>query len=238
VGKIESKQKDEYIMMSIEERERSLFDGWREQRPSIAKHFIEDGVVDEERFLHQKCRYVFVLKEANDLGKSLVSFLRNGAPGNGGHTWNPVCRWLTGRNEQFFPGQRADILRDIAAINLKKEDRNYDGGYATSFEQLEKTLERDRDLIRKQLEIYAQYPPVVFVCCGPGLLTMIQKQIFPRARIQAESVLPYMQPDANCKTVFVAFNHPNAKKSGLTEKFQTIQSLIRDPKGAGQGQTT
>lgn len=215
-------------MMSIEERERRLFDAWREQRPSIAKHFIEDGVVDEERFLQQKCRYVFVLKEANDLGMSLVDFLRDGASGNGGHTWNPVCRWLTGRNEQFSPEQRADILRDIAVVNLKKEDRKYDGGYATSLGQLGKTLERDRDFIRKQLEIYAQYPPVVFVCCGPGSLTMIQKQIFPSAKIQRDSVLPYMQPDASRREFYVAFNHPNAKKTGLTEKFQAIQTLIAE----------
>ena len=214
------------MTMSIPDRERSLFDDWKKQNPSIAQHFIEDGVVDEDCFLQQHCRYVFVLKEANDLGMSLVDFLRKGAPGNGGHTWNPVCRWLTGRNEHFSEAQRAEILRDIAVMNLKKEDRKYDGGYATSLAELEKVVERDRDFIKKQLEIYAHYSPVVFVCCGPWLLTMIQKQIFPSAEIHREAVPSYMQPDANRKVFFVAFNHPNAKKAGLTEKFQYIKGLI------------
>lgn len=214
-------------MISIREQERRLFDAWREQMPSIEKAYIEDGVVDEDRFLQQKWRYVFVLKEANDLNMSLVDFLKTGAPGNGGHTWNPVCRWLMGiDSREFSQEERAEILRNIAVVNLKKENRQFDGAYTTNHSHLEKVVERDRQWLKKQFEIYAKHPPVVFVCCGPGLLTMISHHLFDDAIIQRDSVLPFMQPDANRKVLFVAFNHPNAKKRGLTAKFKAIQNMI------------
>ena len=91
-------------MMSIVERERNLFDSWRK----TTANFVEDGVVDEQRFLQQPCRFVFVLKEANQMGETtLTDFLRNGAPKDGGHTWNPVCRWLTGeKSRSYSPPER------------------------------------------------------------------------------------------------------------------------------------
>ena len=206
------------------EQERHLLEEWRLR---IGKNFIEDGIVDEQCFSQQKCRFVFVLKEANDLRMSLVEFLRKGAPGNGGHTWNPVCRWLTRETSRVFsPQQRAEVLRSIAVMNLKKADRPFDGDYTTHLETLEKAVERDRELIKKQLEIYAQCPPVVFVCCGPGLLSMIQQHVFNQAVIQRKAPLPFMKPFADREVYFVAFYHPNARQSGLVEKFNSIRTFL------------
>ena len=208
-------------MMSIKERERSLFEGWRAK----TKNFIEDGVVDEQSFLQQQCRYVFVLKEANQMGTTtLTDFLRDGAPGNGGHTWNPVCRWLTGEaSRTFTTAERKEILRDIAVMNLKKED----GGNVTDMRELERVVERDCDLIKAQMEIYIQHEPVVFICCGSGLLTMISRHVFSGVEIDRNATLPFIKPYAGREAYFVGFNHPNARKADLAAKFRSIHSLIK-----------
>ena len=212
---------DNNTSTSLREKEHQLFDIWR----SNTDQFIEDGVVDEQIFLQQKCRYVFVLKEANALNMSLVGFLRKGAPRNGGHTWNPVCRWLTGKEScRFSPEERAEILKSIAVVNLKKAD---DGNSTTNLRKLKKVVERDRDLIRKQLDIYAEHPPVVFVCCGPWLLTMLKDHVFNHAEILQHLPLPLMKPYENREAYFTAFSHPNAREAGLVEKFKLIQTVIK-----------
>ena len=200
-----SNMNDNNASISLREKERQLFDVWQ----SRVDRFIADGVVNEKQFLQQKCRYVFVLKEANDLNMSLVDFLKSGAPGNGGHTWNPVCRWLTGKETcRFSPEERAEILKRVAVMNLKKSDREPDGNYTTNLGTLKEVVKRDHELIRQQLEIYAQYPPVVFVCCGPWLLTMLRDYVFSQATIQYEAALPFMKPDSNQEIFLVAFFHP------------------------------
>ena len=208
-------------MASIKERERNLFNDWRKN----VEKFVEDGVVDEPRFLQEPYRLVFVLKEANQMGKtSLTDFLSNGAPGNGGHTWNPVCRWLTGeKTRTFSPDERKDILRRIALMNLKKED----GGRVTDMRKLAETVKRDRDFIKSQMEIYIQHAPVVFICCGPGLFSMIREEVYKNAIIQREAALTFMKPYVDREVYFVAFNHPNARKGGLVTKFESIRALIK-----------
>lgn len=206
---------------SICEQERQLFEDWRLKGDT---DFIEDGVVDERCFLQQKCRFVFILKEANQMGQtSLTSFLKNGAPKNGGHTWNPVCRWLVGENSRIFsPEERSRILRKIAIVNVKKED----GGSVTNMTKLKRVVERDREYIKAQLNLYAEFAPVVFICCGPGLLSMIQQYVFNQAVIQRKAPLPFMRPFADREVYFVAFYHPNARQSGLVEKFNSIRTFL------------
>ena len=208
-------------MMSIKERERSLFEGWRAK----TKNFIEDGVVDGQSFLQQQCRYVFVLKEANQMGTTtLTDFLRDGAPGNGGHTWNPVCRWLTGEaSRTFTTAERKEILRDIAVMNLKKED----GGSVTDMHELENVVKRDSGLIRAQMDIYIEHEPIFFICCGSVLLTMISRHVFNNSEIDRNAPLPLMKPYAGREAYFVGFNHPNARKPGLAAKFGAIKALIK-----------
>ena len=211
-------------MTTIKESERRLFAKWRTNiGPKGA--FIEDGVVDERQFLQEPCRFVFVLKEANQMGKtSLTDFLSNGAPGNGGHTWNPVCRWLTGEKTRVFsPDERKDILRRIAVMNLKKED----GGSVTDMRKLEEVVKRDSGFIKSQMEIYAQHVPVAFICCGPWLLSMISQHVYDNASIEREAPIPFMKPFVGREVYFVAFNHPNAKVENLVTKFEFVKGLIK-----------
>ena len=50
---------------AIKEQENLLFGVWEDRIGG--SNFIRDGVIDETRFLKEKLKFVFVLKEANDL---------------------------------------------------------------------------------------------------------------------------------------------------------------------------
>ena len=108
-------------------------------------------------------------------------------------------------------------------MNLKKED----GCSVTDMRELENAVKRDKDFIKSQMEIYVQHAPVVFICCGPWLLTMISKHVYDDARIERAALLPFMKPYADREVYFVAFNHPNARKADLVTKFGSIQALIK-----------
>lgn len=219
-------------MDSIRNQERDLFTEWEDARPS-KNAFVRDGVVDEQAFASLPCRFVFVLKEANQFGNaydgSLANFVKDGAPGNGGHTWNPVCKWLTGTDKVFSQEERKDILKSIAVVNLKKED----GGNKTDMNALRERVERDNEFLKRQLGIYIEQTPVVFVCCGTRLLSMLKNSVLPLFSDydsldfnRVDSTL-YIKPYSDRKIYFVAFNHPNCRKSSSTliNEFKKIRTL-------------
>lgn len=227
------------VVMKIEEtinqKEKRLFcewkDCWKKGRKQLlgkkldAEKFVPDGVVDEDVFLTEDCRFVFILKETNQIGQTtLTEFLRNGAPGNGGHTWNPVCRWLTGEDRVFSVDERASILRRIAVVNLKKED----GVSVTDMSRLGRVVELDREYIKAQLSFYGEHDPVFYICCGSGLLTMLRKCVLGDAEIQRKGSLCYIRPSCDREVYYVAFNHPNCRQSGLIEKFKDIRTMVRN----------
>ena len=202
------------------EQEEKLFAEWRK----CTKNFVIDGIIDVKTFLQQPCHFVFVLKETNQMGKTpLTSFLRDGAPGNGGHTWNPVCKWLSGEDKIFSQEDRRQILARIAVMNLKKED----GGSVTNMQKLNDVVKKDKDFIKRQLEIYSELSPVVFVCCGPGLLSMLNTHVLGNIDLHPNTSMPYAKPD-NREVYYVAFNHPNCRKlsKDMIKRFKEITSLI------------
>ena len=218
-------------MATIGDQEKELFAEWRNE--ARERGFICDGVVDEATFLDQPCHFVFVLKETNQFGNacdaSLAKFLKDGAPKNGGHTWNPVCKWLTGTHRIFTQTERKNILKSIAVINLKKED----GGTTTNMNALGKRVERDKEFLKRQLGIYIMHDPVVFICCGPWLLSMLKNNVMPLLSdhdsldLHTNGSIRYIKPYSNRKVYFVAFNHPNCRKSSSTliDEFKKIKAL-------------
>lgn len=206
---------------SIEAKELQLFNRWRK----TTTNFVVDGVVNEEVFLKQQCRIVLILKEANQIGKTALNkFLRNGAPENGGHTWNPVCRWLTGEESRVFSkDERKEILRRIAVMNLKKED----GKSTTNMQKLEKVVADDKEFIKEQLNIYAEFQPVIFVCCGPWILTMLNDHVLGKCKINRDAPFTFIKPDDNREVYYVAFNHPNCRKSGMVTKFNEMIAFVK-----------
>ena len=60
------------MSLSILEQESKLFDKWEMRTKDVNGHFVSDGVVCEEVFLRQEVKYVFILKEVNDLYKNTL----------------------------------------------------------------------------------------------------------------------------------------------------------------------
>lgn len=142
----------------IRKQEELLFAEW--SREGRIVNFAKDGVVSERLYKASAAKLLFVLKETNNTKPAfdLREFLSQG-----GHepTWGNVARWITGiRNlqtditwkniEVLTPEQRMQAFSSVAAINMKK----LPGGHTTDAKLFRKTVARDKDFIRRQIDLY------------------------------------------------------------------------------------
>lgn len=142
----------------IRDQEEKLFAAWSRSQ-SIA-NFAKDGVVCERRYKASTCKLLFVLKETNNTARhfDLREFLSHG-----GHepTWGNVARWIIGIRslqaeitwkdiEVLTPEQRTQAYSSVAAINMKK----LPGSDTTDAKLFRKTVARDKDFIRRQIDLY------------------------------------------------------------------------------------
>lgn len=146
----------------------TLLDEWYSARKNYAP-FIDDGVFDPETFNAQKTKILFVLKEADWNGvpgqrKNLCSaLLNNGA--NMWKTWNNIARWSKAildngtYPENISCEERHNILRKIAAINLKKQG----GGSSANGKSLIDFATNDADFLKRQIDEIA---PDIIIGCG------------------------------------------------------------------------
>lgn len=153
-------------MNNINKSENELFKNWITTR--MYNYFIKDGVIDEETFLKQKTKILFVLKEANcqngnaDFREELK---KSDLEGNWWKTWNNIARWsLALLNGEEYPENisteyRAEVLKRIAFLNLKKVG----GGTQAKTNEIIKAAQNDREFIKDQIEIYN---PDIVICCG------------------------------------------------------------------------
>lgn len=210
-------------MMRIED---ALFERWVKKRGEI---FIPDGIVNEDEFAKEKIRFVFILKEVSDCGPGfdLRDFLASGAPGNGGHTWGPVTRWLgaaTGTVFQTSPDAdiRKQWLRKIGAMNLKKTS----GSTVADQSKIIRFAEEDADLLKEQIWLYLE-KPTLFPCCGDGVFELFRDQILKGEIWEENSTtegVRYIKFAPN--GIAFAFRHPNAREAGKPELFaQTVKFL-------------
>jgi hypothetical protein len=210
--------------MNITESEDRLFKEWEAKIAKTKGDFVRDGVVCEEVFLREKVKLVFILKEANDLYssyKSLSDFLKDGAGKNGGHTWNPICRWV---DESFKCGQsRSEVLKRIVALNLKKKDEKKT---TTDMLELRMVARRDKDFIRRQLDIYSQFSPVIFVCCGTGMFDIVAEEIYGINTANIDHNKKPTTCSVGDKTWLLAFNHPNSRVKDLCALFRRYCSVL------------
>ena len=139
--------------MSITQQEDTLFAAWAKQLEQDGLDFVKDGVVCEDAYAKsdQKISKLFVLKEPHGNNDGDI---RNWMSG-GGKTWMPIARWTYGiRHRMSLPKwediykhwrsseehQRAAILQDVCAINLKKSP----GGGSAKDEEIKKFIDNTR----------------------------------------------------------------------------------------------
>lgn len=153
--------------MGIKEAEKTLFNEWKKENNDIS--FIPDGVFDEEEYMNQKCKILFVLKEANWEGgnEDLCKYLLSEESPTYWKTWNNIARWskaiLEGGDyqEKVSRSDKSLWLRKVAFMNLKKVGGNERADNATIYNY----AERDKAFIKRQIEIYE---PDIIICCGRG----------------------------------------------------------------------
>lgn len=184
------------------------------------EHFVPCGVVNEEAYLSNKPKLVFVLREVNDPeqkpGWSMVDFLcRQVSRGLKGHSiypmWKRVGIWSYAiRNG--FPRYRdldsslvaAEGLKYIGMTNLKKSG----GGSVSDMEIIRKYAKATLTLWKRELEIMN---PEVILC---GRTYRIVSELLELKRQETASGLWYSiwQHDNNSSLIF-AFYHPSYRGS-------------------------
>ena len=160
------------------EQAAALFDEWEEKLKNDI-HVGVDGAVDPVSYYASKPRIMFVLKEMYASPwerQNLCQFLLEDA--DRGTTWNNVYRWrqaIKAIHDGVAPtdiqfdnigwigkNHRLEALKDIAAINLKKEP-----GYASAhWATIMGHAEHFADLLRRQIKLL---DPDVILACGVWL---------------------------------------------------------------------
>lgn len=167
--------------MDIQYAENKIFEQWRSR---YSKSIIPDGIVCESTYKAAKTKILFLLKEVNDEDGEewdLREFLYNGGRSK---TWTPAAIWLKGifalpsklpfeEARATAPSQRAELLRSIVCMNLKK----YGGGAKTEKKELQAVAEANDDLLNNQFKLYDDVEYVI--CCGPDVKNLAKKLIAP-----------------------------------------------------------
>lgn len=145
-------------------------------------NYVPDGIVvhpnDSYKYWSSSRHIVFVLKEANlhsDSGgknNDIFWFRDNSVPNNSGYA--PRLRQVA---EIIEDGKQnnEDWFRNVAYINLNKRG----GDYATHFPSLRWYTWNYREFLRRQLLLLEAD---VIVCCGNGVLELIEKHILNDCR--------------------------------------------------------
>lgn len=213
----------------LKEKEKVLFEKWRSEQKY--DFFISDGIFDEDTYLKQKCKILFVLKEANwEKGNAdLCQFLLSESSSTYWTTWNNIARWT---KAILDPGEypryvsRADKsywLRKVAAMNLKKVG----GDAVAEDETIAEYATRDRLYLKDQIGIYN---PDIIICCGRGNgknadilhdIVFNQEQVTQWQKPITKSKYNYFFLNLNGKKIPVlSFYHPQIR--GNHEKFQRL----------------
>ena len=163
---------------SIKTQEAQLFLKWRNDPLYKGKPFITDGVFNEDCFSQQKTKVVFVLKEsvAED---GVEEFDLCGAVKDGGisTTWTNIARWTRvilddgesdhvswNKLSRITAKDRADAMKKIAAINLKKT-------YGGPSSDMDEIANYAQPKIWQQMQIYQ---PDLIVACGKNVAYILR----------------------------------------------------------------
>ncbi len=163
-------------MESYEAKMKDLFKEWKEREPhSINNNFIEDGIIDPERWSKSKIKVLFILREAYQEegetgGFNLVENLRKEEDKKKGKsTWRNLAKWAALLSENITWDEKKDLPKDwskyqeaflsTALINVKKSG----GNKTTVIEEIIKIAKDEKDLLNRQIEIIN---PDIICCCG------------------------------------------------------------------------
>jgi len=164
--------------MTITEQLDKLFDIWVRRFPKYKDTFVADGIIDEEVFIRQNLKVLFIAKEPNDPeqeGGDFRTWWREEVKYSFSHR---ICEWAYGLLNHFPPieklpyenNQRIRIMRSIAFMNLKKNG----GGANADHDTIQSVVETEREFILEEISIIK--PNLIIGCVGH---TRIWDILFP-----------------------------------------------------------
>lgn len=213
--------------MDIKEKEELLFEKLKKENHDRVK----DGIVDENQYLSLKYKILYVMKEVNG-GKDwdLREFLYDGGRSQ---TWDNVARWTQGilnLDKEYSweelskdnEDRRLTYLKKIGSINLKKNG----GGYTSVDKEISKAARENREIIKKQIELY---DPDIIICCGTAgafvnsvldpkeiKWSMTQRGV-EYIKYKEKTILSYAHPEARIRDAYLYYALVDAVREILGE---------------------
>lgn len=236
----------------------ALMDEWKKRHKAKGYGiFIKDGIVCPETWFSQSIRVLFLLKEAynNDPDYKgdcwdLLGFLKD-TDKNKGRIWAAVAEWqhaienTTKEHIPTFDGwlgatvndmdkyrkKQCEQLKKCAVMNIKKSN----GKTASTDKDLLGYVERDWDLLKKQIEIIA---PTIIVCGSTfHLLKDKSKEPDSERKLIFGADSCKLLPDRGCKrigdTTVIAYYHPANRRPAALNYYgiaEMYQSLLKEEK--------
>jgi hypothetical protein len=224
-------------MTFIAAEQEDLFKEW--QATKHYDYFVKDGIFDPKIWNEQKCKVLFVLKEANWEKENidLCNWILGERSPTYWKTWNNIARWTAALLE---PGEypkyvsKADKtywLRRIAFLNLKKV-----GGKAVANKKcIQQYAKNDAEFIRRQIILCA---PTIIICCGRGTgknADLLYDEVFKTDELSdwKKSVLDYnyftVSINNSKKVPVVSFYHPQIRGSHelLKKRYEEMTEIGR-----------
>jgi len=199
-----------------------LFKEWKLSVLEESDHFVEDGIVCEEKWLKSKQKILFILKETNGY-KGSISELINTAvrtrPKSGlwkRPTFHNIGRWIYGllkaKEQDIIYSEahkfRKESLLSCAFMNIKKTT-----GGRTATESVKENAKKYSKFIRRQIELL---DPDIIVF--GGTYEIMKKYVF----IEMENVSPRVYKYE--KYICISANHPACTKKRIDMYNQVVIS--------------
>ena len=142
--------------MSIKSKLEDLFRQWEEEMPDYKGHFVKDGVIDEQLYLAQKTKVLFIAKEPNNPKQEQGDFAKWFGEEVRYTFAHRLAEWSYGILNDFPHYSEACeyeakhlALKSVAFLNLKKTG----GGGTSNPEVIKEHTIRNAEFIYKQIEI-------------------------------------------------------------------------------------
>jgi hypothetical protein len=197
-----------------------LFSRWRASSAEFHDHFVEDGIIDPDKWVEASTRILFILRETNGYRKSMAALIHKACtthPSSGlwdRPTFHNVGRWAYGllhASDATLPSfetaheNRKTALLACAFINLKKTS-----GGARATQAVEHATARDAKFLREQIELIN---PRIVVC--GGTYKTIKHHLYPAIQKVGSRV---HEVDGR---LFINANHPSYLKK-TTEMYDDV----------------
>lgn len=136
-----------------------LFERWKATEKHSGRHFIQDGIIDPEKWIAARIKVLFLLKEAYGSITDLTEFIRKDAVLNK-RTWMRCACWahaaqsehpLAFEDIQSNDAVKRDALLSCAVVNIKKSD----GRRESDMSDILSYAKQDSALLQEQINLIA-----------------------------------------------------------------------------------